>query len=174
MEKVSQFIQAFIALEFDVTVQLRTESDAALIEKNLNALNEKFHGLPSGQHLSTVRTLENPEDVRAQVQPRVLFEIKEYKHALLGPLYRVYLSSHFHGDNTCFCNFYVAAIEQELKIIARYNVCNECHGTGQHGGASCEECAGIGWNLRGGTAFESIGDVVASKVFAVPVTRPRL
>lgn len=174
MEQVSQFIQAFIALEFDVTVQLRTESNAALIEKKLNTLNSMFHGLPSGLHLSTVRTLEQLDDVMAQVQPRVLFEIKQYKHALLGPLYRVYLSSHFHGDNTCFCNFYVAAIEQELKIIARYNVCNECNGTGLHSGVSCDECVGIGWNLRGGTAFESLGDVVASKAFAVPVERPRL
>ena len=174
MEQVSQFIQAFIALEFDVTVQLRTESDAVLIEKKLNTLNSMFHGLPSGLHLSTVRTLEKLDDVLVQVQPRVLFEIKQYKHELLGPLYRVYLSSHFHGDNTCFCNFYVAAIEQTLKIIARYNVCNECNGTGLHGGVSCDECVGIGWNLRGGTAFESIGDVITSKVFAVPVERLRL
>ncbi|HPH69665.1 MAG TPA: hypothetical protein PLF40_28130 [Kofleriaceae bacterium] len=174
MEAAVQFTTAFASLEYEVMVQLRTDANAPQIENNLTKLNAMFHGLASGLHLSEQRKLEDKATVEGLLQPRIIFSIKQYSHATLGDLYRVYTSSHFRGDNTCFSNYYVATMEGGLKIIARYNICNECNGSGKHGSEVCDECDGIGWNLRGGTKLESIGDVVAERTFATPVERPRL
>ncbi|WAK03975.1 hypothetical protein [Methylobacter sp. YRD-M1] len=171
MEEVIRFIQDFTAQEYEVMIQIRTEPDTRLVEKNLNALNQFFQGLHSGLNLSSSRTLEERDTVQKQLQPRVLFQIEQYAHPLLDTIYRIYLSSPFYGSRSYFTNFYIANTEKGLKIISRYNICNDCHGQGSRAGSLCNECHGFGWNWRGGQQLQSLGTLVAVRHFAHPADK---
>ena len=165
MEEIIRFIQNFVAKEYEVMIQIRTESDTSLIETNLNSLNQFFQDLDSGLYLSSSRRLEERDTVLKLFQPRVLFQIKQYTHSTLGSIYRVYLSSPFRGDHSYFSNFYIANTEQGLKIISLYNLCNYCKGVGTRAGFLCDECHGFGWNWRGGQKLESLGTFVTERQF---------
>jgi hypothetical protein len=171
MEEVIQFIQNFVAQEYEVMIQIRTVADTQLVTTNLNTLNQFFQGLNCGLNLSSSRVLEERDIVLGQLQPRVLFQIKQYAHSTLGTIYRVYLSSPFRGDNSYFTNLYITHTEKGLKIIARYNICDDCKGKGNRAGILCNECQGAGWNWRGGQRLQSLGALIAVRQFALPIDR---
>jgi len=171
MEQVTRFIQNFVNQEYEVMIQIRTESDTLLVDNNLNRLNQFFQGLNSGLNLSSSRTLEERSQVMSQLQERILFQINQYSHASLGTIYRVFLSSPFYGDHSSYTNFYIANTEKGLKIIARYNICNNCEGLGYKTGFLCDECQGFGWNWRGGQKFESLGELVAERELSRTIDR---
>jgi hypothetical protein len=169
MEEVIRFIQNFIIREYEVMIQIRTESNTHLVAINLKILNQFFQGLYSGLHLSSLRTLEERNTVLAQLQPRMLFQIKQYTHSTLGTIYRIYLSSPFRGGCNYFTNVYIANTQKGLKIIARYNLCNDCNGMGNRTGVVCNECHGLGWNWRGGQQLYPLGEPIAVWKFAPPI-----
>ncbi|NTW49009.1 MAG: hypothetical protein HGB19_04605 [Chlorobiales bacterium] len=171
MEEVVRFIQKFVVQEYEVMIQIRTESDTHLVTSNLNALNQFFQGLNSGLNISPSRTIEERDTVIGQLQPRILFQIKQYAHLSLGTIFRVYLSSPFRGDHNYFTNLYIANTENGLKIIARYNLCTDCNGTGNHDGVLCDECHGFGWNWRGGQQIESSGALLNVRQFSLPINK---
>jgi hypothetical protein len=169
METVITFITEFLSQEYRTIINLRAESDTRLIETDLDTLNQFFQGLNSGLSLSSLQTLEDRGSVVRQLQPRVLFQIKQYDHFTLGTIYRVYLSSSFRGDRDYFTNFYLADTEKGLKIIARYNLCNDCNGIGTRAGVSCQECSGLGWKWRGGQQLDTLGASIAVRKFEPPI-----
>lgn len=160
MEIVKIFIKNFSDQEYKTLIHIRTESDTNLVETDLATLNQFFHGLNSELYLSSSRTIENQGSVLQQLQPRVLFQIKQYTHPTFGTIYRAYLSSYYHGDTDYFTNFYITNTNKGLKIIARYNQCTECDGTGTISGMRCNECQGIGWRWRGGQELNQLGKLV--------------
>lgn len=171
MDQVIRFIQSFVNQEYEVMIQIRTESDTLLVENNLNRLNQFFQGLHSGLNLSSSRTLEERSQVISQLQPRILFQINQYSHASLGTIYRVFLSSPFWGDHNYYTNFYIANTPKGLKIIARYNICNNCNGMGYKAGFLCSECQGFGWNWRGGQKLQSLGELVEERELSHTIDR---
>ena len=168
MDDVIQFIQSFLALEYEANMQTRSEPDTSLVETTLQNLNRRFRGLDPAISLSSTRVLQDPEIVKGQFQPRVLFRIEKYNHSTLGALYRVYLSAPLRGHTKHFTNLFVANTENGLRIISRYNLCDYCDGTGQRGEHVCDECHGMGWNWAGGKKLELLGELVETRQFAVP------
>lgn len=169
MEAVINFIKEFLTQEYESLIHLRTESDTNLIESDLKTLNNFFQCLDSGLHLSSSRTIENRDTVLRQLQKRVLFQIKQYTHSTLSKVYRVYLSSSFLGDHDYFTNFYIAETEKGFKIIARYNLCNACNGTGIIANFICNECSGLGWRWRGGQKLDTLGTLIMVRRFHPPI-----
>ena len=165
MEEIIKFVQSFVAQEYEVMIQIRTESDTSMVKTSLNSLNQFFQGLDSDLYLSTSRKLAERDTVLGLLQPRVLFKIEQYAHSTFDLIYRVFLSSTFRGDHRYFSSFFIAHTERGLKIIARYNFCNDCKGVGKQKEFLCEECHGLGWNWRGGQKLESLGELVAARQF---------
>jgi hypothetical protein len=168
MNDVIEFMKDFINQEYETLIHIRTELDAGLVETKINILNRFFQGLNSGLYLSNSRTLEAKEVVISQLQPRKLFQVKQYLHPTIGILYRGYLSSSFYGDQDYFANFFIAATERGLKIISRYHLCNTCNGAGHLRDNPCMECHGFGWQWRGGSQLNILGEFVAVQQFQSP------
>jgi len=171
MDEVIQFIQSFLSLEYEANIQSRSEPDTSLVETTLNNLNRFYRGLDPGISLSSSRVLEDPETVKTQFQPCVLFRIERYNHMTLGALYRIYLSSSLRGDESYFTNLFVANTDNGLKIISQYNLCNYCDGTGRRKSRICDECHGMGWNWRGGQKLDLLGELVETRQFTQPTRR---
>ncbi|MEG4633572.1 hypothetical protein QUB56_29015 [Microcoleus sp. AR_TQ3_B6] len=169
METVIAFIEEFIAQEYKASVALTTEPDLHLLETDIEILNQFFQGLDSGLNISSSRTLEEQDRVIRQLQPRVLFQIKQYAHSTLGTIYRVYLSSTFREDRDYFTNFYIANTGKGLKIVARYHICNTCNGKGKSADIICDECHGFGWKWRGGQQLNILGTLVTVRKFEPPI-----
>lgn len=173
MESAITFVKQFLTQEYKALIYLRTESDVNLIETTLETLNNFFQCLDSGLCLSSSRTIENRDTVLRQLQPRVLFQIKQYTHSTLGTIHRVYLSSSFFGDHDYFTNFYIAETEKGFKIIARYNLCDACNGAGNIRGFICNECHGLGWKWRGGQQLDTLGSLIMVRQFELPIDTSR-
>jgi hypothetical protein len=171
MDDVIKFIQSFLALEYEANIQSRCERDTTLVETTLHNLNQLFRGLDPAISLSSSRMLQDPQTVKSQFQPRVLFRIEQYDHLTLGALYRVYLSSSLRGDEKYFTNLFVANTENGLRIIARYNLCDYCDGSGQRARRVCDECHGMGWNWGGGQKLDLLGELVETRQFTQPTRR---
>jgi hypothetical protein len=171
METVITFVKNFIVHEYKAIIDLRTEVDTRLIETEIEILNRFFQGLNSGLYLSSSRTLEDQDKVIKQLQPRVLFQIKQYTYSTLSTIYRVYLSSTFSGDRNYFTNFYITNTNKGLKIVACYNICNTCNGQGHLADVICDECHGFGWKWRGGQQLNILGVLVTVRKFEPPSDR---
>ena len=64
------------------------------------------------------------------IQPRILFQVKQYEHPTLGNLYRCYVSTTQRDDNNYLSCLYIANTEQGVKIVAQYNTDFVSGGTG--------------------------------------------
>lgn len=105
-----------------------------------------------------------------RMRPRILFQIKQYKHPELDALYRAYLSHPFNYSETGYDqSMYLARTEDGLKIISQYAICMNCNGIGTADAEMCEECQGTGWEHAGGMQLERPGELVEVRKFEAPL-----
>lgn len=158
IEKAIDFIQEFIKKEHQTTVDRSTERNDEVFTAKKAELEDFFgQGLNSEVSRRPDSADENwfqerEEDLEL-IQPRQLFQVKEYEHPTLGTLYRCYVSTINIDDNDYFACYYVGQTENGLKIISQYNfdLAGESKGLLDHG---------LYWNWRGGIKLKTQGKLV--------------
>ncbi len=157
MDQVVNFMRDFISAEYKTQRALYTEQDDAAFQTHLDNLQDfyapamepevrpPFAGRDAAYFAAAKDTLDT-------VQPRVLFQIKHYKHPKLGDFYRIYVTDKIRVGKkaTYFANLYVMDKKGKLQITAKYIICLDCEGTGKINDKRCPECKGKGWEHFGG------------------------
>ncbi|MDQ2807417.1 MAG: hypothetical protein M3Z04_10985 [Chloroflexota bacterium] len=166
MDQVVEFMRDFIKAEHATQLVLYTESDETVLLAKLDQL-EAFYapGVEPSVKAPVARDaayFEQAKKSLATVQPRVLFQIKHYKHPKMGDLYRCYLSENIRaGDKASyFANLYVADRKGQLQIVSQYLICLDCDGTGRIDGKRCPECKGKGWDYFYGVRIANPGELI--------------
>lgn len=173
MEEAIDFIRAFIKKEYEALVaQWSERRDDIFAAKKRDVQRFYGRGLIAKANRPTPSDdewFEKGAEQLDMLQPRVLFQVKYYRHPTFGDLYRCYVSSTTKFDDAeYFSCLYVANTEHGLKIVAQYNLCFTCNGTGMQGGKSCPDCNFNGWNWRGGVKLETLGKLVEVRKFQAP------
>lgn len=157
MEEVITFLEDFIGEEYKTIIALHTESSDDIFEAKRSKLDSHFAmGLDSELYRSSSKNLNDLDKTLRTFQSRILFQVKRYDYPVFHGLYRAYMSSTWRGSNSYFTNFFIGNIDSNLRIVAQYNICNDCNGTGWQNDVYCEECCGFGWNWRGGLKLEAL------------------
>lgn len=169
MEEVLAFLEAFVKEEYETIIALHTEPNDDIFEAKCSRLNNLLvKDLDSELYRSSAKNLESVEKVLRTYQPRILFQVKQYNHPIFHELYQAYMSSTWRGSNHYFTSFFIGKVANSLKVLAQYNICNECNGTGWQDDYHCEECNGFGWNWRGGFKLKELGKLVDVCKFQPP------
>jgi len=165
IQAVADFVHAFTEQETRTLVVERSERDtteylasmAALAKYCVPGLGLSFAGRRPIKPADP--WFESEAQAASELQPRTLFQIEHYRHAAYGDLFRCILSGTDAGADAISCCLYVARVDGDLKVIAKY-------GTDPQGG----------WANRGGERIDEPGNLVAVRMFespARPDTLPR-
>ena len=155
MEDAIHFIQAFISKEYEALIAQWTEPDNSLFKTKRREVNS-FYGPDLATEVNRPRSVDDKWFKGAKkyldmIQPRILFQVKQYEHSTLGNLYRCYVSTTQRSNTTYFACLYIAKTEQGLKIVAQYNTDFEG-----------------GWNWRGGVKLETLAKLIEVRKFQAP------
>jgi len=155
MEDAINFIKQFIDEEYEALVAQWTEHDNSVFKTKRRELN-RFYGPDITPEINRPRSVDKRWFEKAKkyldmIQPRILFQVKQYEHPTLGNLYRCYVSTTQRSNSTYFACLYVAHTEQGLKIVAQYNTDFEG-----------------GWDWSGGVKLETLGKLIEVRKFQAP------
>jgi hypothetical protein len=155
MEDAINFIQAFIGKEYEALVAQWTERDDSIFEEKRNEVRQ-FYGAYLTPEVNRPEPVDNKWFKKGKkyldmIQPRVLFQVKQYEQPTLGNLYRCYVSTTQRDDNNYFSCLYIGNTEQGVKIVAQYNTDFEG-----------------GWNWRGGVKLDTLGKLIEVRKFQAP------
>jgi hypothetical protein len=164
MEPVLDFLRSYVTASYETEVARYTEQDPKVFLPRIRRLEQFFaKGVSTG--ISASLPKYDDEDERAMFTAKAarlvrgaIFKIKQWKHPREGVLYQAYLGSTTPAKHTGYLeSLWVKKQDDELKIVGRYTVCRSCFATGQHGGARCPDCNGLGWNYLEGLKLTSFG-----------------
>lgn len=161
IDSAVEFFQGFIAKEREAEVALANERDDAVFEALVDELNTFY----TGDIATTIYREPEADEAsfsfyQRKLQGRktpILFKVARYAGPRGAALYRAYASSNLEADDTYFTTYWAKVKRGKLKIVAQYNRCTECQGTGKVNGRTCPECKGRGWNWRGGEHIDDPG-----------------
>ncbi len=163
MDQVVEFMRDFIKAEHAAQMAQYTERDDAAFAAKLDALKAFYAPAlePDVRPPATRNAayFKEAADTLDTIQPRVLFQIKHYKHPKLGDFYRTYVTDKIRAGKkaTYFANLYVIDKKGKLQITAKYIICLDCEGTGKVDGKRCPECKGKGWEYFFGIKIPALG-----------------
>lgn len=104
--------------------------------------------------------------------PRILFQIKAYRHPNLGRLYRLYMSAPTRprsGNAGYYTNFYASDTGSGLKVIARYDLDLLPDQPGER-----IRMDRLSWIFAGGVSLETLGSLLEVKKFQAPGQKEHL
>lgn len=161
IDEAVRFFNEFAKAERAALLALWTNHDDQATDKAIDALNLGFftgdlQGEVDGPPERDAEYFKNKREQPDANKERSLFKVARYEGGKGGDVFRAYMSSTWKESDTYFTSLYAAERKGELRIVAQYNRCTECNGTGKVGKKKCPECGGSGWNWRGG---EKIGDL---------------
>ncbi len=174
MEKVLNFVNNFLNKEYEAIVAMNVERDDEIYRAKI-AIVRSF--LAQDLVLKFSRP-SDPEDMEewfadgdeivsdGNIQPRTLFQIKEYAHPTYKQLYRLYVSlprKYRKGNPSYVVNFYIVPEGELFKIISQYDydVCPDKKGIRMKDG-------GLTWMWMGGEQLKNFGTFVRSVKFQPP------
>jgi hypothetical protein len=154
VDKVLKFINSFIQADYEANIACYKEKDydkfTDIVLKTKKFLDKEIVTLTS-------RGWEFSDEDWAiwykqgdDVIPRSLFQIKVYKHAKLGLIYRCYLGTNTKDQGMYAYSFYVAEKKSGYRIITIDSACVFCSASGKTGKLDCYDCKGLGWKYYGG------------------------
>jgi hypothetical protein len=174
MDEVIGFIKQFIQAEYEAEVARFSEPDYDVFSEKAERVDACYvpdlYGTVSRPMSLPAAVFEKMKRQAAEVTPRVLFEIRQYQHPKLGALYRCYLSDRRRRPEgtSYFDNKFVASTEEGLKIIASYERCDACQGSGKVDGERCRECELEGWRMGAGAKLRALGPLVERRKLTPP------
>lgn len=172
MRKVEAFIQDFIRAEYEALVAQYTERDEAAFQAKRAKLKAFF---ANGTEPELSRIGPPDEDWFAagermmelkSLAPRVLFQVKAYRHPEYGRLYRAYLSSIAapRGQGPLyFKNYFIAERDGQLKIVSHYDLDIIPDQEGDR-----LEDGGLAWIWTSGDRLRTLGELEDSRKFQPP------
>lgn len=175
IDEVTLFIQNFIFAEHEAKVAASTErNDIIRIQKAEAAL--QYFDPSTGIDLTFAwertpdeESIERSKQTVERMRPRILFQVKQYKHPKLGILYRAYVSTPYTYNTSYSDSIYLTiTAEYGFKIISKYAYCMDCEGTGKKGDNLCYMCKGSGWEYAGGMELDTLGDLISVHKFKAP------
>jgi hypothetical protein len=181
MNDVITFLRAFADAECQTRTAKYVEPDDKKYIKQMKAWDAMFGGdlssglsRPRGAPASKYASADYVEAAE-RVQPRTVFAVARYKHGK-SSVYRAWMGDSELGSRGegMTQNLYVEKDGGELKVVAVYDVCSNCMGSGTAGGKSCSACDG-GWVHRNGATFKKLGapaEVKKLKPPSDPVYKP--
>lgn len=167
MREVLEVVQQFIQRDCEARLALYTEPDNEAYQKTLAEL-ERFYALEEGLYSGFSRSgemddtwYEMREEMRQQVRPRVLFQVKRYDRSEGGELFRAYLSGGFDFNQDSYDQlFTLSQTKAGLRIVSVDGRCLSCMGRDKIGGEQCTACGGTGWEHGSGRKLRELGRLV--------------
>jgi hypothetical protein len=172
MQVILPLIEAFIQAEHEALIAQYSERDAALFQDK-RAKVEKFfaNGIepeirrPAAPDETWFAAGKRMLELKS-LAPRVVFQIKLYRHPRYPRLYRAYLSSTAPARGKrlmYFKNYFVAEQDGDLKIISHYDYDLI---TDQEGERLVD--GGLSWIWNDGQVLDTLGDFEKSWKFQAP------
>jgi hypothetical protein len=179
MKEVVEFLQRYIQQEYEVIMAKYTELDYNAFQKKIPEVDQ-FYSSEDGIYYSLTRPREmSPaewEEMAAAgkaLRPRVLFQVKKYKHSKLGEVCRAYLSGEKPSAQGRFMQLVsVAGTEEGMRIISMDRMCLSCGGNGKIGDAPCKTCKGVGFQHAEGRKLGKLGPLLENNRLQAP-THPK-
>lgn len=183
LDEAVDFFQRFIQAEYEMAVAAYSEPDSQRYARKLEAFEQLLKGVRTRD--ARVRGVDDLElgilgddwfetgkRILERYRPRTLFQVKHYTHSELGDLFRAYVSEPdaFMGK-AYSASFYATQVEDTLRVISLYFICDECEMTGTVQGAPCPECQGTGWRFMEGRRIGPPGTLVGVRKLQPP-SRP--
>lgn len=167
MDDVVAFLEAFARREFEVLQARWRERDEAAWQAAVAALHADFFAPPLSSgffrfQAGDAHFAQAEEQLRHRM-PRILYEVRRWRHPTLGELFAGYVSSQAQGRLLLTSRFFVRETAEGLRLIARQDVCPDCSGTGEQGGRVCAGCAGRGWRDAGGPVITDPGTLLETR-----------
>lgn len=189
LDEAVDFFQRFIQAEYEMATAAYGERDPLVYAQKYKEFERFLEGVKTldsrGRDLDgfTIELMaeegedwfEMGKEVLGQLRPRTLFQVKHYLHPEWEDLFRGYLSHPRAAlvDSYGF-NFYAARVEDELRIIAIYSICDECNVTGRIRGSPCRECGATGWSFLEGRHLDAPGKLVGVRKLRPPTAPEQL
>jgi hypothetical protein len=164
MESVLEFVRSYVTATYETEVASYTEHDQDAFLRRFRRLEQYFaKGVQTGIPASLPKYAD--EEDRAAFTAKagrlvtpLIFKIKQWRHPEHGVLYQVYIGATTPAKHTGYGkSLLIAPRDGELKIVARYTPDLACFATGQHAGAPCPDCRGLGWEYLDGLKLPSFG-----------------
>lgn len=125
-----------------------------------------------GMAASVPNLVESARDWFRSSSPRVVFQLKQYRHKKLGEYVRVYVSGRHRLGSYDSCWLVRPQPSGELRIFSNDGLCGNCGTLGTKDGVTCSYCGGRGWRLPEGEKVASWGTLLEVRKIVRP-TNPR-
>jgi hypothetical protein len=120
-----EFIEGFIAEEYQNWVSAYTERNSSIFEKSVKDFKSKYY---DGDFYIDIKRknsvdkiwFDNAIGFLRGTQKRIIFQVKKYLLVKSKPLYSAYLSSADSGGDTYFLLVFCTKTENSFKIVSSY------------------------------------------------------
>lgn|GEM_PF-6126101 len=174
MDAAIDFMHRYLLKEYDTGMMMYTAEDYFRFEVELYELQELCLERVASSFRRPVEVNQAWLDAHAEkadrLSLRTIFLIRHLVHPSQRDVFAFYLSDNdpdlpMRRLRQCL---YVAELGSTWLAIARYGLCDRCHGTGKLDGTGCADCQGAGWRHEAGKDLSGPVQVRETRIMDQP------